>query len=1058
MRSLILFVTAVLLTCSPPNLFAQATAEIRGTVLDDSGGVLPGVTITLTNQQTGRQRTTVSDTGGRFNFPSVPLGTYRLNATLEGFRVFATSDVKLSAEDIRQVNVVMSIGELAETVNVTGAASEVKTVGGQLSAVVDEKRIQELPLNGRDPLQLQLLLPGVVTGTGSNRTAQEAPIAVHGLRGIANNYMLDGGDNNDPLMGVAAIVPNPDGLEEFTVQTSNFNAEFGRNMGAVVNAVTKSGTNTFKGSAYEFVRNDAFDARSFFSAQKTELSRNQFGATFGGPIIHDRTFFFASYGGLRESAGVTHNIVVPTAAERTGDFSLSVQKPKDPNTGVVFSGNQIPAGRFDPAAVNLLNIFVPLPNQAAGKYVFNAPTPTDGDQLMLRADHNLTSRQRVYGRVFKDTNDVTNTGGLPLIRNFINYTTWNAAVNHTYLFSTKLVNSVQFTFAESNFQVGGLPLEGPAAGVTAQSLGIKINRGGFLPDGSDPPHLFPDANVTGYFSGGQEADQPRLRRTFQYKEDLSYSHNSHVMKFGGQYVRTVGLRIQDAAVDGNWTFNGQFTGNAYADFLLGRASAMTQGSVRENDGRTQSFSLYAQDDWQVRPKLTLSLGLRWDPFFAFWDQDQPQPVFRAGEQSTLFPSAPLGLLYAGDAGVPRGGHPTLWNNYAPRVALAWSINSKTSARVGYGIFYDSSRDFQGPSSLTFTPPYSVTNQVTLVQYSDPYATLPNPFPYRPPQSQAERDAYKFFLPVRVVSVADNQGGGHSQQWNLSVERQLPAQIVFSVAYVGSMGADMPLSREINPAIYHPGATLNDRQANRIYPQFASINQQDPVGKSRYNGLELNANKRFSHGFTIVMNYTLARGLDNTSGDSFGGQDPLHVDNEWGLADTNVTHRMVTSFLWQLPSPSNPIAKVILGGWQFNGIVTLRSGTPFSVSSGRDTQLSFQTARANLVGDPNLSSSRARGEMIAMYFNPAAFATPATGAIGDSARNLMIGPGYKNADLSLFKSFKTHGLQLQFRAEAFNTFNFVNLNNPVANISSATVGQIQASGPPRILQFGLRLTF
>ena len=522
MRIPALLFAALLLTPAPAHLFAQSTAEIRGTATDTSGSVLPGVTVTLTNEGTGLQRTTVSDGGGRFNFPSLPVGSYGLNAKLQGFRQFATSNVRLNAEDIRQVNIVMPIGELSETINVSGAAESVQTVGGSLSAVVDEKRIQELPLNGRDPLQLQLLLPGVVTGTGSNRTSPEAPIAVHGIRGIANNYMLDGGDNNDPLMGVAAIVPNPDALEEFTVQTSNFSAEFGRNMGAVINAVTKSGTNRLHGSVFEFVRNDAFDARSFFATQKAKLTQNQFGASVGGPIIHDRTFFFGAYQGLRESVGTTHSIVVPTAAERAGDFSQSIQKPKDPLTGQLFAGNQILADRFDPAAVKLMNIFVPLPNQPGGKYIFNSPTPTMGDQFMFRIDHNMSSKQRLYGRLFKDESDLSNTGNLPLITNFIDYTTWNAAVNHTYFLSTKLVNSLQFTFAESNFRVGPFPLTGAAAGVTAQSLGININRGGVLPNGNPPPALYPDANVTGYFSGGQESDQPRLRRTYQIKEDLSY--------------------------------------------------------------------------------------------------------------------------------------------------------------------------------------------------------------------------------------------------------------------------------------------------------------------------------------------------------------------------------------------------------------------------------------------------------------------------------------------------------------------------------------------------------
>jgi hypothetical protein len=302
MRILPLFFTALLLTYFPVPLFGQSIAEIRGVAQDSSGGALPGVTVTVTDELTGQQRTTVSDEGGRFNFPRLLVGTYRLQATLDGFRQFVTANVRLDADDIRQVNVEMAIGEFSDVLTVTAAAMQVQTVGGSLSGVVDEKRISELPLNGRDPLQLQLLLPGVVVGNGSNRTNKEAAISVHGLRGISNNYMLDGGDNNDALMGV---------------QTSNFSAEFGRNMGAVINAVTKSGTNMFKGSLYEFARNDAFDAKDFFAVKKGKLQRDHFGGTLGGPIVPAHTFFFAAYEGLREQTGVTtSNLITPTAAER----------------------------------------------------------------------------------------------------------------------------------------------------------------------------------------------------------------------------------------------------------------------------------------------------------------------------------------------------------------------------------------------------------------------------------------------------------------------------------------------------------------------------------------------------------------------------------------------------------------------------------------------------------------------------------------------------------------------------------------------------------------------
>jgi len=338
------------------------------------GGIIPGATVTVINELTGLERTTVSDGGGRFNFPRLPVGSYHVEATLQGFSKFASETFRLNVEDIQQVNIVMKVGQLSDEVRVSASASQVQTVGGTISEIVDERRIRELPLNGRDPLQLQLLLPGVVEGTGGTTMQQQGGISVHGLRGISNNYMLDSGDNNDVLGGVAAIVPNPDALEEFTVQTSNFSAQYGRNMGAVINAVTKSGTNQFLGSGYEFLRNDAFDAKQFFALQKGKLRRNQFGGSLGGPISRDRTFFFVAYEGLRERRGESRsNLIVPTAAERTGDFSQSSVKPRDPLTGQFFPNHQIPAARFDPAVINFMEIFIPLPNTATGQHVYNGP-------------------------------------------------------------------------------------------------------------------------------------------------------------------------------------------------------------------------------------------------------------------------------------------------------------------------------------------------------------------------------------------------------------------------------------------------------------------------------------------------------------------------------------------------------------------------------------------------------------------------------------------------------------------------------------------------------------
>jgi outer membrane receptor protein involved in Fe transport len=1051
-RGLILAIVLLL----PLPVVAQSTAEIRGTVQDASAGVLPGVVVTAINELTGLARTVVTDSGGRFNFPRLPVGNYHVEATLQGFRKFATPAFRLDVEDIRQVDVVLEVGTIEEGVTVSGTSAVVETVGGTVSQIVDERRIRELPLNGRDPLQLQLLLPGVVVGNGATTMQQQGGISVHGLRGISNNYMLDSGDNNDVLGGVAAIVPNPDALEEFTVQTSNFGAQYGRNMGAVINAVTKSGTNQFRGSGYDFTRNDGLDAKQFFALQKGELKRYQYGGTVGGPVKHDRAFFFAAYQGLNERKGDSRsNLVVPTQAERNGDFSQSSIKPRDPLTGQLFPNSQIPLNRFDPAIIKFMDALVPLPNSADGRYIYNAPQTKDGWQLMGRLDTQLTPGQRLFGRVFYDTNDTINTAGLPLLHASVSFKTWNAALNHTNIITSNLLNSAQFTFAKTDLFRGPLPV---GDDLTYQKLGVRVNYATANP-GVTLATMF-RGGVSGYWDMNQDAYEPDDRPVVQLKDDLSYSRSGHVLKFGGEYRWAANNRTAANNNDPVFAFNGQYTGSPLADFVLGKAANVQQFSVRHNKGRAEAIAAYAQDDWEMHPRLTLSLGVRWEPFFAFREVDQPQPVFRPGQQSTLFPSAPLGLLYAGDPGIPEGGHPTLWSNVAPRLAAAWSIDRKTSLRAAYGRFYDTARFFNFPKTLVFTPPYSVSRTTNDVQFSDPYAGKDNPFPYLPPQTPEEIARYQFLRPVRVTSYPGNFSSGYAQQWNVSIQREMAGNMVVSAAYIGTKADDLPTTRQINPAVYVPGATLATRQQNRLYPEFESISSFDPIGRSRYNGMELTLNKRFSHGYSILASYTLSKAKDNTSSDDgFNAQDQLNPDDNWGLADTDQRHRMVTSFVWELPSPQAGTAKAVLGGWQFNGIVTLASGTPFTISSGRDAALNFNTTRANVVGDPNLPSDRPQNDLIAAYYNPAAFAIPANGTLGNSPRNFLIGPGSKNVDLSLFKTLHLQQrVALQVRLEAFNAFNWVNFGNPRANIGAANPGRIDTAGDARIMQIGFRMTF
>ncbi|MCC6368923.1 MAG: TonB-dependent receptor [Bryobacterales bacterium] len=1048
----------------PALLFGQSTGTILGTVSDSTGAVVPATVMKVVNILTSQQWEAASDAAGRFGFPRLPVGDYKLEASHAGFRQFRSEAIHLDADQTRAANIVLEIGQTSESVTVTGAVGLVETVGGTIKEVVDEKRINELPLNGRNPLQLQLLIPGAVPSTGSVSLAQNTTISVNGARGNQNNYMLDGGDNNDPLTNSASIVPNPDALEEFSILTNNFSAEYGRNTGAVVNAITKSGTNEYHASLYEFVRNDAFDARNFFSLVTPKLRRNQFGGTLGGPVQiprifngHDRTFFFFSYEGVRERrANTFSSLVVPTALERAGNFSQSARKPTDPLTKSPFPGGIIPATRFDAAAVNFINALVPLPNTPSGQHIFNTPQNLDADQIMARGDHQITSKQRLTARVFYEWESTFLTAGLPKLHSSTGFHTYNVMANHTDIISPGLLNTAQFTFGRVLIERGPLPVEGD---VTYQSLGLKVH--------SDTPQFAQNwrGSVSGFWNMNQDNQVNIDRRTYQATEQLSWTHGGHMVKLGGEVRFTQSDRVTANLTDPQFTFNGTFAVNPFADFLLGLPANMNQGSLRQNQGRGRVFSLFIQDDWKVRSDLTLSIGLRYEPFFPLFDAGGQMSVFRAGQQSTVYPTAPVGLLYAGDPGVPRGGAPNDWNNLGPRFGFAWSpfSSKKTSVRGAYGIFYDTP-DYYQLTAFANTQPFSMQLQVNQpYSFSDPYHGRADPFPYKPPATQEERKKFAFTLPATIGESLDaHVVDAYVQQWNFNIQQETVKHIVLTAGYVGSKGTHQPLQRELNPAIYRPGATLANIDQRRIYaPALASIADYESIGFSSYHALQLSLNKRFSGHYTVLANYTFAKSLDNGSLDTFGGwQNPMDLRAEKGPSDYDVRKRFVASFLYQVHSPPARRAKAILGGWQVNGIFTAQSGTPFNVVSGKDQALSGTgSQRPNLVGSPNPDTGRSRAELIEQYFNPAAFALPAVGQYGNLGRNTMYGPGRWNLDASVFRNFdlREH-MRLQFRAESFNTLNHANLGNPVANIGTATVGRILSATEPRILQLALKLIY
>jgi outer membrane receptor protein involved in Fe transport len=1046
----------------PAVVLGQSTGQIAGTVEDRSAAVVTGAEVRAINQRTGIEWSARSDDAGRFSFPRLPIGEYRVEANKNGFRRFVSEVFRLDADQNRQVAVRLDLGQVTESVTVTGSVTHVETVGGTLKEVVDEKRISELPLNGRNPVQLILLVPGVVTGPGSIGLEQNQSLSVNGARAISNNYLLDGGDNNDPQRNTPAIVPNPDALEEFSVLTNNFGAEYGRSTGGIVNAVTKSGTNQFHGSAWEFLRNDRLDARAFFGISKGKLRRNQFGGAFGGPVIRNRTFFFGSYEGTRQRQAATFSsLVVPTAAERSGDFAASRQRPRDPVTNQPFPDARIPASRFDPAAVNFLNELVPLPNAPAGGHIFNRPNNSDRDQFMGRVDHTLTANQRITGRLFRNKDAEFLTAGLPKLQSDVKFDNWNITGQHTWTLSPALLAVGKFTFGQTIIDRGPLPAQGSKGVISYQSLGVNVTPGAPESLIKLVPHF--RGQVTGFWNMAQDNFVRIDRQTHQATYDVTYTRGAHLMKFGVEGRWSLSDRITGNLVDPQFNFTGIITGNSFADFLIGRPANFSQGSLRLNAIRGHAYALYLQDDWKATKNLTFSLGVRWEPYLPFFSRDDELSVFRAGEKSRIFPNAPVGLVYAGDPGVPRGGAGVDWDNLGPRVSLAWRPfgNQKTSIRAAYGIFFDTP-PFHELSQFVQTPPYSLQVRVDGPRsFSDPYGGRVNPFPFQTPETPEARARYQYILPVLVGrSVDADTVAGYNQQWNFNLQREVLRDFILTAAYVGAKATHLPLVRNLNPALFRAGAALGNVDARRIYQGFSNIENWESSAFSTYHAAQFSVNKRFTKGYTVLAHYTLGKTIDLAATDVAPVQNPLFLHPDKALSDFDLRQRFVSSFLWELPSPKSGFSKWVTGGWQTNGIFHIQSGLPFNVVNGQDIALSGTgTQRPNLVGTPFLDTGRPRSQLLERYFDPAAFARPTTGSFGNSGRNLMIGPGSWNLDFALFKRFAiTESRELQFRWEMFNSLNHANLSNPDANISSPRVGRILSTSAARIMQFGLRLKF
>ncbi|MCL4850075.1 MAG: TonB-dependent receptor [Bryobacteraceae bacterium] len=1049
------FLTLVLCAFPYTPLFAQGTVTIFGTVRDVSGAVVPGAEISVSNTATGAVRTTATNASGDYVVSQLPNGSYNLRVQADGFKSFVQDGIAVQVDENRRVDANLQVGSVNESVEVAAELVQVETRSGALREVVDSQRIVELPLNGRNPLQLQYLVAGV-GAIGSKDQAQNSSVSINGSRTNGNNYQLDGGDNHDPYFNSPSIFPSPDALDEFSVQTNSYGADRGRNAGAYMAAVTKSGTNQFHGTVFEFVRNEKFNARNFFAVNVPPFKRNQYGGTIGGPVIKDKTFFFFSWQRTNErSAPGAVTAVVPTQAQREGDFSNLTRALKNP-LGGNFAGNIIPKAQLNQPAIGFLSALVPLPNGENGLLSTSSQQKVDDDQYIVKIDHQISSSNQLSGRLLRNSNDFDEaTGNLPGFFARINYENWSFVANDNHILSPTMVNTFTFSFSDiDRRQISIVP-----GNKTWNDFGAKFTRT-FTGDAAAALHT----QVDNYFNAFTRFPLNHFRQNYQFSDTLSWTFGAHFLKFGADVRRSI-LDLQELfRGDPFLRFRNTFTGDAAADFMLGRPTQFEQIAEAANKPRLWELGFFVQDDWKTSNRLTLNLGVRWDPWFPFVDEVNRFAQLRPGQQSKVYPSAPLGLVYPGDPGTTSSLLEKAWANFGPRFGFAFDPTGKgnTSIRGGYGVFYSQIRQ-QANNQISTNQPFSLKLTVDRPTggVNNPYAGVGDPFPFTPPRTPEEVAAYRWVTPMALTEWNPNFRNAVAQQWNLNLQRQFFSSWVGTIAYVGSKGNHLFMTSELNPAIYGaPGSNTNARRP--YFPTFANITDMSSRGNSIYHALQLTVNKRFASGLTLLANYTFAKLIDDSSSDGDAPANPFNIRAERGHSDLDRSHRFVASYIYELPklSGAHPIVRQVLGGWETNGIITLTSGSWLTVVSGVDnSQSAVNQDRADIIGDPHLDSGRPRQETLDSYFNTKAFTANAVGTFGTSGRNILQGPGDAVVDAGLAKTFPIReDMRIQFRSEFFNLLNRVNLGNPNLNASAAQFGRITTAGSPRVLQLALKFIF
>ena len=1033
-------------------------ASIRGTVADNSRLVLANVEIALVQTDTNDRRRTTTREQGDFIIASLPPGSYRLEVQHNGYKKYV-QQLTLGVNQEIRLDIELEVGSIAEELIVTAPRTQLRKDSSAIGTIVENSQVTRLPLDGRNFLELSLLVPGTVPAAQGSASSVRGDFAlsVNGAREDSNNFLLDGVYNIDPKLNSVGVNPPVDAIREFEMLTSSYDASFGRNVGAQVNVVLKSGSNSLHGAAYEFFRNGALDARNFFAPadeRAPKYQRNQFGFALGGPVVRNKTFFFADYEGTRVREGVTRVTNVPTLAERNGDFSQSLfGAPINPFTQQPFPQNKIPDLFISPMGRAIAALY-PAPNRNVPFQNFvSSPTKRDrNDHFDVRFDHALAKSSELavrYSFADRDLFEPFTGPGFAAVPGFgdqVPRRAQNLMISESHLFSSSLVNEARFAFSRV------------AAAVLQENSGTSINKKVGLPELSANPRDFGLSfiTVTGFSPLGDEYNNPQnsVTNMFQALDGASYARGKHLLKFGFDFRAIQQNAFRDVQSRGFLTFSSQvpITGNALADLLLG-LPALTGGARLDNHQhlRTESYGFYVNDSFRIRPDLTISAGLRYE---------YNSPPVDAFDRANLYDPSTKSLVQVGTNGVPRSGYAADKNNWAPRVGLAWTLGQKgdTVLRAGYGVYYDQS-SLAPSEGLYFNSPFFDFN----LFFSLPGLplTLNNPFP----------GFFPVPLPHSAFAFQRDLRTPYSQHWNLSLQRELGKSRVIEVAYVGSKGTKLITARDINQPRPSP-AQFNPRPV----PQFDDITFEESSANSNYNSLQARFQQRLDFGLSLLTSYTWSKSIDNASsffssaGDPNFPQDSFNTAAERGRSNFDVRHRFSLSYVYDLPFGrgrkvlgNKGWASAILTGWQTVGIVTLQSGRPFTVAllseidnsnTGRSTLGFGANDRPNVIGSAELSHRTPD-----QWFNASAFAFPPFGSFGNAGRNILDGPGFKSVSASLIKTTKLReGLDLQFRAEAFNLFNHPNFDLPDNFLGSPTFGKILSAENPRHIQFGLKLLF